>query len=305
MRKLWGLGAGIALLIGSTAQAIDVRDTRMLANPAVYGDRVAFSYDNDLWLVPRAGGSARRLTQAPGREFAPKFSPDGHWLAFSAEYGDNIDVYVMPASGGEAKRLTWHPGTDLVRGFTPAGDVLFQSEEGQYTNRLAPLYTVPVAGGVPKRLPVPSGFKAAVSPDGKTLAYSPNAEAFRQWKNYRGGTQSRLWLLDLGSLAVTEVPKPAGGSNDTDPMWIGGALYFNSDRDGEFNLYRYDAASKQSTRLTTFDDFPVISPDADAGGAIVFEQAGWLHEFDTRSGATRRLVVSAVSDLAEDRKSVV
>ena len=293
-----------ALCLIGHAHAIDPRDTRMLASPAIHGDSVAFAYDNDLWLVPRAGGSARRLTQAPGREFTPKFSPDGRWLAFSAEYGDNVDVYVMPAGGGEAKRLTWHPGVDLVRGFTPSGDVLFQSEEGQFTTRLSLLYTMPPTGGVPTRLPVPSGFKAAISPDGKTLAYSPNNEVFRQWKNYRGGTQSRIWLLDLASLAVSEVPKPAGGSNDTDPMWIGATLYFNSDRDGEFNLFRYDAGTKQSTRLTTFADFPVNAPDAGANGAIVFEQAGWLHELDTRSGATRRLVVSAVSDLAEARPRI-
>ncbi len=304
MGKLTGFAACAALAWGTTAQGVDPADTRLLAQPAVHGESVAFSYDNDLWLVHRSGGSARRLTQATGREFAPKFSRDGRWLAFSAEYGGNVDVYVMPATGGEARRLTWHPGNDLVRGFTPGGEVLFQSDEAQFTRRLSSLYTVAVNGGVPQRLPVPSGFKAAISPDGTTLAYSPNSEEFRQWKNYRGGTQSRIWLLDLKSLAVKEVPKPAGGSNDTDPMWIGATLYFNSDRDGEFNLYRYDAASTQSTRMTTFDDFPVTSPDADAGGVIVFEQAGWLHELDTRSGSLRRIVVSAVSDLAETRPRI-
>ena len=283
------------------AHAVDPADTRMLANPAVRGDRLAFTYDNDLWLVARSGGSARRLTQAPGSEFATHFSPDGRWLAFSADYGDNIDAYVMPAGGGEVRRLTWHPGADIVRGFTPDGRVLFQSQEGHYTRRLAYLYTVPVSGGVPQRLPVPSGFKAALSPDGKTLAYTPNAEPFRQWKNYRGGTQSRIWLMNMADYAVSEVPKPAGGSNDTDPMWIGDTLYFVSDRDGEFNLYRHVAGAAQPTALTNFRDFPVNTPSADPGGMIVFEQAGWLHEYDVAANTTRRLVVSAVSDLAETR----
>ncbi len=296
--------ASIALMVlcctSVNAWAVDVGDTRMLSDPAVRGERIAFAYDNDLWLVARAGGGARRLTQAPGSEFSPHFSGDGRWLAFSADYGDNIDAYVMPAGGGEVRRLTWHPGADIVRGFTPDGRVLFQSQEGQHSRRLAYLYTVPVEGGMPQRLPVPSGFKAALSPDGKTLAYTPNAEPFRQWKNYRGGTQSRIWLLDMASLAVREVPKPAAGSNDTDPMWIGDTLYFNSDRDGEFNLYRHEAAGP-ATALTTLTGFPVNNPRADAGGVIVFEQAGWLHEFDTKSGTIRRIVVSAVSDLVETR----
>jgi tricorn protease len=291
----------VAMISPCIAMAINTQDTRMLNMPAVHGDRIAFAYDNDLWLSARTGGTARRLTQSIGQESNPHFSPDGKWLAFSADYGDNLDVYVMPAHGGEVRRLTWHPGQDIVRGFTPDGaSILFESPDGHFTNRLQYLYTVPVTGGVPTRLPVPSGSKAALSPDGKTLAYTPNIERFRQWKNYRGGTQSRIWLMDMGDYSVKEVPKPADGSNDTDPMWIGGTLYFNSDRAGEFNLFQYDAASGV-TQLTEFRDFPVTAPTADASGVIVFEQAGYLHEFDTRAGAHKRISISVISDLAETK----
>jgi len=290
-----------AWLAAPLALAVDIEHTRMLAAPAVHGDRVAFAYDNDLWLASRSGGTARRVTQADGQEFLPRFSPDGRWLAFSANYGDNTDVYVMPAGGGEVRRLTWHPGADIVRGFTPGGDIVFQSEEGHFTRRLAYLYTVPVGGGVPARLPLPSGFKAAFSPDGRTLAYTPNNDVFAQWKNYRGGTQSRIWLMNLADQSITEVPKPAGGSNDTDPMWIGSTLYFNSDRDGEFNLYRYETASRQVNALTRLTDFPVTAPDADADGVIVFEHGGYLQQLDTRSNSVTPIRISAISDLAETR----
>ena len=289
-------------LAAFAARAIDTNDTRMLTMPAVHGDRIAFQYDNDLWLAARSGGSARRLTQAIGSEQWARFSPDGKWLAFTADYGDNQDVYVMPSGGGEVWRLTWHPGPDLVRGFTPdSSAVLFESLDGHYTQRLRYLYTVPVVGGVPTRLPVPSGYKAAFSPDGKTLAYTPNGEAFLQWKNYRGGTQSRIWLLDLNTLAVKEIPKPAGGSNDTDPMWIGATLYFNSDRGGEFNLYRYDATTSKAVQLTAFNEFPVRTPSADSGGHIVFENAGYLYDWDSTSDTQQRIVLSVVSDLVETR----
>jgi len=288
---------GLSLIAATQwAAAVNVQDT------PVHGDRIAFQYDNDLWLAARSGGTARRLTQSAGIEQWTRFSPDGKWLAFTADYGDNQDVYVMPGNGGEVRRLTWQPGPDIVRGFTPDGSrVLFESSEGHFSNRLRYLYTVPVGGGIPQRLPVPSGYKAAYSPDGKTLAYSPNAESFAQWKNYRGGTQSRIWLLDLASLAVTEVGKPQGGSNDTDPMWIGDTLYFNSDRNGEFNLFRYNGAGAEATALTRFDDFPVRTPAASADGRIVFEQGGYLHEFDVAAAASKRIVLSVISELAETR----
>lgn len=292
----------LTALAAVPAFAIDVQDTRLVDQPTVHGEMLAFAYDHDLWLASRTGGVARRLTNAPGSERMPRFSPDGRWLAFSADYGDNLDVYVMPATGGEPRRLTWHPGADVVRGFSADGSaVLYESQEGVFTRRLSALYTVPIAGGVPTRLPVPSGSKAALSADGRTLAYTPLADQFRQWKNYRGGTQSRIWLLDMGDLSVKEVAKPAGGSNDTDPMWVNGTLYFNSDRNGEFNLFRYDASTGAATQVTTLGDFPVRMPTPDDAGGIVFEQAGYLHRLDTASGTVERIPVSAVSDLLEAR----
>ena len=57
-------------------------------------------------------------------------------------------------------------------------------------------------------------------------------------------------------------------------MWIGGQLYFRSDRDGEFNVYSFDRATKAVTRLTSHDDFPVLSASA-GREQIVYEQAGY------------------------------
>ena len=291
--------AVLGLAVVPASYAVDAGNTRMLSNPAVHGQNLAFVYDNDIWLTSLNGGSARRLTQAPGRESALRFSPDGQWLAFSANYGENTDIYVMPAQGGEVRRLTWHPGRDVVVGFTPDSRVLFYSERGRFVPQTSQLYSLAVSGGVPTRLPVPSGFKAALSADGRTLAYTPSREAFRQWKNYRGGTQSRLWLMNMGDYSVQEVLKPAGGSNDTDPMWVGGALYFNSDRNGEFNLFRHDANG--ATQLTQLQDFPVTDPSTDGSGVIVFEHGGYLHRLDTRDGTVQPIRISAISDLIETR----
>ena len=161
-----------------------------------------------------------------------------------------MDVYVVPVEGGEPRRLTWHPGEDIVRGFTPDGKVLFTSQRAVFTRRHSQFFTVGVDGGVPQALPIPSGDMGAISPDGKFLAYTPLGERFRQWKNYRGGTASRIWVLKLADLSHEEIPKPSGGCNDTQPMWIGETVYFLSDRDGEFNLFSYDPAARNVVRRT-------------------------------------------------------
>jgi tricorn protease len=93
--------------------------TRMLRSPTISATHVAFVYANNIWVVERAGGNARRLTSFQGQTINPKFSPDGTTVAFSGDYGGNVDVYTIPVEGGEPTRLTWHPGADTVQGWTP------------------------------------------------------------------------------------------------------------------------------------------------------------------------------------------
>src|SRR5690606_38128700 len=83
--------------------------TRLLRMPTVSATHIAFMYGNDIWKVGRQGGSATRVTSFPGQELNPHLSPDGQWLAFSAQYGGNMDVFVVPVAGGEPARLTFHP----------------------------------------------------------------------------------------------------------------------------------------------------------------------------------------------------
>ncbi|CAN5331721.1 hypothetical protein BH09GEM1_BH09GEM1_42520 [soil metagenome] len=105
------------LLLASSATTV-LAQTRMLRSPSVSTKDIAFAYAGNIWIVPRAGGSARRLTSFAGEASNPKLSPDGSRVAFSAQYAGNVDVYVVPAEGGEPKRVTYHPGADLVQGWT-------------------------------------------------------------------------------------------------------------------------------------------------------------------------------------------
>ena len=283
------------------ALAVDIRDTRLVADPAVSPTHVAFAYANDLWTARLDGSDVRRLTSHPGVESGPRFSPDGSRIAFTGRYEGNTDVYVVDAAGGVPRRLTYHPGADVALGFAPDGKaVLFSSGREVYTGRYTQLFTVPVTGGFPEKLKIPNASKAQISPDGKTTAYVPLYEAFNQWKRYRGGTASRILLFDNTTYATEQVPQPAGRCNDTDPMWVGGRLFFRSDRDGEFNLYAFERATKAVTRLTSHADFPVTNPSA-GGGRIAYEQAGYVHLLDPATGASTRLELGVAADLVERR----
>jgi tricorn protease len=285
--------------------AIDTQDTRLLRNPAISEQHIAFIYAEDLWIANADGTYPRRLTVDEGVESNPHFSPDGKHIAFSAEYDGNTDVFIVPAEGGIPRRLTWHPGRDIVSGFTPDGkSVLFLSQRNLFTNRYIQLFTVSIDGGFPEQLEIPHAYHACYSPDGRHMAYTPLPDAFRQWKNYRGGTTSRIWMFSFDDHSVVEIPKPEGGSNDIEPMWIGDKVYFLSDRDGEFNLYSYDTRSEEIVRLTAYDDFPILNASFNEG-RIIFEQAGYLHTFETGSESVTKLTVGIATDLLELRPRYV
>ncbi|MBN1222778.1 MAG: PD40 domain-containing protein, partial [Candidatus Aminicenantes bacterium] len=193
----------------SSLSAIDVNDTMLMNQPAISKNHVAFIYAEDLWVADVDGGNARRLTTVRGLESDPIFSPDGKWIAFSAQYDGNTDVFLIPVTGGIPKRLTWHPGPDLVRDFTPDGSsVLFLSPRYVFTNRYMQLFTVSTEGGFPEKLPIPNAYRAKYSDDGTRIAYTPLVEPFHQWKRYRGGRVSKIWIYTISDHSVIEIPQP-------------------------------------------------------------------------------------------------
>jgi tricorn protease len=278
-----------------TPVAANGEATRMLRTPAVSGSHIAFAYANNVWVVERAGGMARRVTSFQGQSSNPKFSPDGRSIAFSAEYAGNTDVYVVPLEGGEPKRLTWHPGADTVQGWTWDGTrVMFASGRATWAPNAAPrFWTVPVGGGPEEPLPIPRAYQGKISPDGRRIAYRMNNSWDEERRNYRGGQNKPIWIVDLASYDL--VTPPWTGSKDTDPVWLGDAVYFISDRDGVANVWSYDIASKKLTQHTKFTDFDVKSLDA-GGGVVVFEHAGLIHELEPKTSRSTPLTIRAVGD---------
>ena len=269
--------------------------TRLLRTPTISATQIAFAYANNIWTVPRSGGSARRLTSFQGQTGNPHFSPDGKWIAFSGEYAGNLDVYVVPAAGGEPRRLTWHPGGDLVQGWTPDGkSILFSSSRATWAPSGAPrFWTVPVEGGVEEPMPLPRAYQGKISADGARIAYRMNNSWDEERRNYRGGQNRPIWIVDLKSYDLSSPPWT--DSKDVDPVWLNDAVYFISDRDGVANVWGYETRTKKLSQLTRFTDFDVKALESGAG-SLVFEQAGYVHELDPGSGKEHIVKITAAGD---------
>ena len=156
---------------------------------------------------------------------------------------------------------------------------------------------MPVEGGFPTKLSIPNAASANYSPDGKFIAYNPIYPSFTQWKHYRGGTISTIWYVNLDDLSTIIVPHGDGGSNDAYPILKKDKIYFMSDRNGEFNLFSYDIATKEIKQLTDHADFPITNI-REGENEIVYNQGAYIHVYDIASGTSRKVTLNIATDLA-------
>jgi tricorn protease len=159
------------VLLACTALA---QTPRLFRAPSLSDTSIAFRYADDVWIVPRAGGAARRLTSTGNVDGGPFFSPDGQTVAYDANVNGAIDVYTIPADGGVPKQITYHPGGNSVVGWTPDGhDLLFISMRHAFRTYFQMFRVHADGSGLPEQLPLPSAYNGSLSPDGTHLAYNP------------------------------------------------------------------------------------------------------------------------------------
>ncbi|PZN95823.1 MAG: protease [Alphaproteobacteria bacterium] len=298
-----------AALGGVAAAALAQPAPRILQQPAISGDRVAFVNAGDLWTAAKSGGAATRLTTGVGVESAPIFSPDGQTIAFTGDYDGNVDVYTVPASGGVPRRMTWHPAADAAVAWSPDGQrILFRSNRSS-ASRYTQIFELPAAGGQAKALPLPMAFSGTLSPDGGTIAYNPLAPAFSAdftryvaWGNYRGGQAGTIALVTLAGLASTEVPHTDAA--DFSPVWLGGKLYFLSGRNGPIGVFSYDPATKAVAEVWRNPGPANVRTLATDGRELVFDRLGELFTL-APGGTPQRLAISVEGDMPDVRARIL
>ncbi len=292
------------LLVTSGLFAIE--DARLLRYPDISGDQIVFVYAGNIWTVDARGGDARQLTSHNGLELFPRLSPDGRWIAFSAEYSGTRQVYVMPSEGGTPRQLTYYNDVgpmpprggfdNVVLGWTPdSRKVLFRSNRTPYGDRMGKYFLVSTDGGMETPLPIPHGGFGVLSPDGDQMVFAYVDREFRTWKRYKGGRASNLWIYDFTEDTSWEITDFKG--TDHIPVWYGDKIYFASDRDKWLNIHSYDTNTEEVQQLTFHDDFDVMWPSG-SGGQLVYESGGYIYRLDLNTEELERVVVNIRYDFA-------
>jgi len=275
--------------------------------PTLHGQQVVFVAGGNLWEVDRGGGTAWRLTSGTGQDIAPRFSPDGRWIAYTASYQGNVDVYVIPAGGGTPRRLTHHsdvsypPETrhgpnNLVVTWTPdSRNVVFLTRAAAWNGWGMRLFQVSVDGGLATPLPLESGGMMTYGPDGHTIAYNRIFRDFRTWKRYQGGLAQQVFTYDFDTKILKQVTDWKG--TNANPMWYGDKIYFLSDRDENrrANIWVLDLKTGAAREVTHFTDYDVDVPSLGDTG-LTFQQGGKLWVLDLPSETLHGLDVQVPDD---------
>ena len=275
-------------------------DARLMRYPDINKNLIAFVYAGDIWLVDANGGEARRLTSHPGMELFPKISPDGQWIAFSAEYSGSRQIFVMPSNGGTPRQLTFYNSVGLMPprgGFddvpldwtSDSKTILFRANRTPFGDRNGKYFTIGLDGGLEKPLPIVNGGFATFSPDNKKICFTPVDREFRSWKRYKGGRASDLWVYDLEKNTSEQITDFKG--TDQLPVWVGDNIYFASDRDLKLNIYQYNTITKDLKQLTKHADFDCMWPSGE-NGQMVYENGGFLYKLDLQSGKEEKITVN-------------
>ncbi len=272
-------------------------------HPTIAGDRVIFVVEDDLWTVPRAGGTARRLTANPGVCTFPVLAPDGRAVAFTGRDDGPAEVYVMDAEGGPPRRITWMGANTQVVGWSSDGkNVLAATDWRQPFGGVMHLVAIPQDGDGPQAQEYGPARAISFSTDRPGIVIGRNSGDPARWKRYRGGTAGTLWI-DRGNRGQFS-PLIQLQGNLANPMWIGRRIYFLSDHEGHGNLYSCTPTGRGLRRHTDHSDFYVRYPRTD-GHSIVYHAGADIYVFDPADDTYGRIEILVRSSRSQrDRKFV-
>ncbi len=296
MAKTIGMIIYLLLSVNLFAQ-----DGAMMRYPNANSQYIVFSSAGDIYVSSINGGIARKLTSSPGTEEFPRISPDGKFIAFTAEYDGNYDIYYMPISGGEPIRLTYTPDLPDMKGRERMGPakiimqwtadskkILYRARNEEWNSLAGRLYTVSLDGGLPEQIPLPRAGFGNFLADENSLVYNRIYREYRTWKHYRGGQADDIWLYNFKTKTTENLTN--NPAQDIIPMYCKGNVYFLSDREHTMNLFKYETSSKQVTKITNFTEYDVKFPSA-TNEYVSFENGGDIYILDPQNDTYKKIEI--------------
>ena len=227
---------------------------------------------------------------------------EGLRLVFFSDRDGDDDVYIMRADGSGVRQLTDEPGRDYEADSSPDGRTLVFASQRAAGDGVQ-LYLMNVDGSDVRRLTFSAGEDVKVvddyphwSPDGRRIVFQ-RTTTFEERR-----PDADIWLIDVETgeeAQLTDTPD----AWDSTPSFSadGSGVLFESDRDGDFDVYRLHLETMQVIQLTDEDGRDVEAKESPDGREIAFasnrEGDFEIYVMDADGGNTRQLTENDAGDI--------
>ncbi len=196
---------------------------------------------NSIYLMETDGSNQVSLTDDVANDWNPRWSPDGSRILFNSDRDGRDTLYVMNADGSNASPLLpGEPFNDYAGAWSPDGErIVFVSDRALGRE----LFIVDDDGTNLRQ----------ISDEGRLVgdpAWSPDGTEIVHWELGNDG-EIQLFRRVVEADTVQLVSTP--GSNNGAPLWNANGIYFDTDRDGLWNVYRMGENGERPERISEIE----------------------------------------------------
>ena len=273
------------------------------------GDKIAFAYKGDIYVVDTDGGMARQITTNSSYDSNPIWSNDGRYIAFASDRNANFDIYIVSVDGGVAKRVTTNSVSETPLAFSPDDSMIYYSANIQKDADnvqfpaawMRELYKVSVDGGRPQQVVATNVCSISFDTDGESFLYYDQKGNEDDWRKHQISSVARdVVYYNAKDKSHTILTTNIG--EDRDPRFLPGnneLVFLSEGEGGNFNVYKASINDvNDAQQITNFPTYPVRFLTVSNDGLLCYGYQGEIY-IQTIDGEPKKVDIQILNDQEE------